>query len=268
MKLTKNFFVATTTALFFVVCMSIFSSCIKERDHDILAAEDATFALWVYDNSINIVNEAATGNYSDLLSGYCATVTAEPNQITVDFDTVNCLCNDGRTRRGKILVTYTGTYKDSNETRTITFEDYYVNDNKINGTQTITGMGLNTSGNLHYGVEIDASIDILDTLGALTYKADLTREWTTGSQTTQRDDDTYALTGTAQGVNIYGNNYAFNALEPIMKTPAITCRYFTEGILEVQPQGRTFRSIDFGTGTCDKTATVTIDRKQHNMEMK
>ncbi len=268
MKLTKNFSVATTTALFFVVCMSIFASCIKERDHDILAAEDATFALWVYDNSINMANEAASGNFSDLLTGYCATVTMTPGQIIVDFDTVNCLCSDGRTRRGKILVSYTGTYKDSNETRTITYEDYYVNDNKINGTQTITGMGLNTSGNLYYGVTIDGSIDVLDTLGALTYNATITREWTAGSQTRQRGDDMYSLTGSGRGVNIYGNNYAFNALEPIMKPTAITCRYFTEGILEVQPQGRTFRSINYGNGSCDNTAIVTIDRKQHNMVLK
>lgn len=273
MKLTKNFFVAATTALFFVVCMSIFASCIKERDHDTLAAEDATFALWVYDNAINIANEAATLTTGDNLnlyktSGFCATITNNPGFIVVDFDTVNCLCNDGRTRRGKILIAYTGTYKDSNETRTITFENYYVNDNKINGTETITGMGLNSSGNMYYGVTIDAAIDVLDTLGALTYKADLTREWTTGNGTAQWGDDMYAITGTGQGVNIYGNNYAFNALEPVMKPTAITCRYFTDGILEVQPQGRTFRSIDYGNGSCDSRATVTIDRKQHNIVLK
>ena len=268
MKLTKNYFVVTTTALFFVVCMSIFASCIKERDHDTLAAEDAIFALWVYDNAINIANEAASGNHSDLLSGYCATITPTSGQVVVDFDTVNCLCRDGRTRRGKIIVAFTGTYKDSNETRTITYEDYYVNDNKINGTQTLTGMGLNANGNLHYGVTVDGTIDVLDTLGALTYKAELIREWTVGSQTIQWDDDIYAITGTAQGVNIYGNNYAFNAFEPIIKPLAITCRYFTQGILEVQPQGRTFRSIDFGGGSCDNTATVTIDRKQHSITLK
>ena len=44
MKLTKNFFVATSTALLFIVTVSIMASCVKNRDHDTLAAEDATFA--------------------------------------------------------------------------------------------------------------------------------------------------------------------------------------------------------------------------------
>lgn len=272
MKLTKNFYVAATTALFFVVCMTLFASCVKERDHDTFAAEDATFAMWVYDNAINIANEASTLNTGDNLalyktSGYCATVINNPGQITVDFDTTNCLCNDGRTRRGKIIIDYTGNYKDSNETRTISFEDYYVNDNKINGTEVITGMGLNAQGIVHYGVEVTGSIDVLDTLGALTYNAELTREWTEGSSTIEWSDDMYSLTGNGNGVNIYGNNYAFNTFEPIMKPTSITCRFFTEGILEIQPQGRTFRSVDFGTGECDEQATVTIDRKQHHIIM-
>lgn len=274
MKLTKNFFVATTTALLFIVCMSIFASCVKERDYDTLAAEDATFALWVYDDAINIANEAATlttGSNLNLYktTGYCATVINNPGQIIVDFDTTNCLCNDGRYRRGKIMIDYTGQYKDSNETRTITFEDYYVNDNKINGTEVITGMGTNTlTGNTYFDVAVNGSIDVLDTLGALTYTANLNREWTSGSSTIQWSDDVYALSGSGNGVNIYGNNYAFRTFEPIIKPTSITCRFFNQGILEVQPQGRTFRSIDYGAGQCDDQATVTIDSKEHNIILK
>jgi hypothetical protein len=249
------------------------ASCVKNRDHDTLAAEDATFALWVYDDAINIANEAsrlATGEHLALYktSGYCATVTNNPGQIIVDFDTVNCLCNDGRMRRGKVIMNYTGEYKDSNETRTITFDNYYVNDHHIKGDEVITGLGNSLYGVPLYSVEVTGVIDVEDTLGSLTYRASIERKWAAGSQTIQYDDDYYELKGTAQGVNIYGNNYAFNTASPIVKPTSITCRFFTEGILEVQPQGRTFRSIDYGDGNCDDIATVTIDRKQHNMILK
>lgn len=279
MKRPNNFITAASTALLFIVCMSIFASCIKERDHDTYAAEDATFALWVYDDAINIANEAATLNSGDNLAhykttGFCGQTINSPGQIIVAFgnnngaDNTNCLCNDGRNRRGKIIVNYTGVYNDSNAVHTMTFENYFVDDNEIKGTQTIQPMGLNDNGVPYYTSIIDGEVDILDSLGALTYNAEITRTWTSGSSTVQWGDDSYELTGTAQGVNIYGNNYAFNVLEPIVKPTNIACRYFTTGILEVQPQGRTFRSIDFGTGNCDATATVTIDNKQHNMIMK
>ncbi len=264
MKSTRNFFGACIIAVLFV-SLSFLASCVKERDHDIQAAEDATFALWVYDNAINIANEASILNTGDTLyltTGYCGTVTQNPNQIVVNFDTVNCLCIDGRTRRGNFTIDYTGNYGDSNQTRTITFQDYYVNDHRINGTEIITGLGGTKPA---YQVEIDGVIDVLDTLGAITYKAEMVRTWEAGSGTVQWSDDLYSLDGSGQGINNLGNNYAFNTLEPIQKRMPIVCRFFAAGILEVQPQGRTFRSIDFGEGDCNETAIVTIDRKQHNM---
>ncbi len=115
---------------------------------------------------------------------------------------------------------------------------------------------------------IDGNLDIEDTLGTLTYKAKLNRTWVSGYTTTQWGDDLYEITGSAQGVNIYGNNYAFTVKEPIQKGTNLTCRYISKGILEVQPQGRTFRSINFGDGSCDSRATATIDKKEHNIDLK
>ena len=279
MKLTKNFYVATATAFMFVLGMSLLASCVKDRDLDTYAAEDATFALWAFDDVINIANEASRLNDGEHLehyktAGYCSRIVKTPGQIIVAFgnengaDLENCLCTDGRNRRGKIIINYTGVYNDSGETVTISFEDYFVDDNEMRGSETVRFMGNNNDGVPYLDVQVDGTFDILDSLGALTYKGDITRTWVQGSSTIQFSDDIYELSGTGQGVNIYGNNYAFNALEPIVKPTNLGCRYFTQGILEVQPQGRTFRSIDFGDGTCDATATVTIDRKQNNINLR
>lgn len=279
MKLTKNFYIASATAFLFVFFMSIMASCVKDRDFDTYAAEDATFALWAFDDVINIADEAARLNDGDNLAHYkttsaCARIVKTPGQIIVSFgnengsDNVNCLCNDGRNRRGRIFVNYTGNYLDSGETSVITFENYFVDDTEMRGSETIQYTGLNDNGVPTFDVNVDGTFDILDSLGALTYNANITRTWAQGAGTIEFSDDLYELTGTAQGVNIYGNNYAFNTLEPVKKPTNIICRYFTQGILEVQPQGRTFRSIDFGDGTCTSNATVTIDGKQHNIELR
>ncbi len=273
MKLNQNFFIALATAAFFIGSVSILSSCVKERDFDTYAAEDASYAMWIYDDAINILNEASRLKTGDNLilyktTGYCSEVVNQPGRIIVSFGSSDCLCNDGRNRRGKIIVEFQGNYADSGQAHFITFEDYFVDNNEVNGSETVTFMGRNDANQPYFTVSVDGILDIDDSLGSLTYNAELERTWLTGSETIQYEDDNFEITGKGQGVNIYGNNYAFNTKESVHKPTNLMCRYFTKGILEVQPQGRTFRSIDFGNGNCDKTATVTIDGKQHNMILK
>lgn len=261
------------TVLAFILFVSIFSSCVRERDYDTAAAEDNLFALFVYDDAINIANEAAllsSGDnmYSYKTQGYCGTVTNNPGSIVVDFDTLNCLCNDGRNRRGKVLISYTGNYGDSAETMTITFDNYYVNDNKIEGTEVVTGVANNAMGKRVFEVVVTGKIQVLDTLGAIHYNAELTRTWLEGYGTIVWGDDVFELTGHSFGVDNYNNNVAMRIVEPVLKPTSITCPYLNKGIVEVQPEGRTFRHIDLGDGSCDADATVTIDTKQHHITLK
>jgi len=270
MKRTKKFLVASASTLLFLSIVFI-SSCVKERDVDTYAAEDAVFALWAYDNAMDIANEANSLSTGDNLvlyktTGNCSRVINTPGELIISFGDDNCLCNDGRERRGKIIVNYEGNYDDTNAVHNYTFQNYFINDNEINGTQTVTAVN-SEDGVQQFAIVIDGKLDIEDSLGALTYQADLTRRFVEGNGTIQWGDDVYEISGTAQGLNIYGNNYAFSIVEPVVKANTLMCRFFNKGILEVQPQGRTFRSIDFGDGSCDKSAIVTIDRKQHNIDM-
>ena len=66
----------------------------------------------------------------------------------------------------------------------------------------------------------------------------------------------------------YNNNVAMRIVEPVIKPASITCQYLNKGIVEVQPEGRTFRHVDLGDGSCDADATVTIDTKQHHIILK
>ena len=75
--------------------------------------------------------------------------------VTVDYGSSNCDCNDGKTRRGKIITTFTGFYHAQGTIITHTPVDYYVNDIKIEGTKTVENMGLNTSGQPYFNVQID-----------------------------------------------------------------------------------------------------------------
>ena len=63
--------------------------------------------------------------------GTCATRTynAQTRTLTLDFGPVNCLCPDGRYRRGKIVATFATDTPVRRAGATVTRENYFVNDN-------------------------------------------------------------------------------------------------------------------------------------------
>ena len=143
---TKNFFKYLTLV---AIVGILFTSCRKKQednDSDTSAGSDNALCEGTFNDVHSIADEASSGsltsymgtnnsNEKGILSS-CATVTinttVNPHTITVDFGTTNCFCNDGRYRRGVILITYSGNYRDSASTHTITFpgNTYYVNDNQ------------------------------------------------------------------------------------------------------------------------------------------
>ncbi|MDW8297567.1 MAG: hypothetical protein RMJ97_11855, partial [Raineya sp.] len=71
----------------------------------------------------------------------CGTVTINTatKTIVIDFGT-GTTCNDGRTRRGKIIITYTGRYMTPGSVITTTTQDYFVNDVKVEGVKVVTNV--------------------------------------------------------------------------------------------------------------------------------
>ena len=72
--------------------------------------------------------------------------TSDLDTIIVDFGDGypdDCL-KYGKERRGKIIITYTGKYRDSLSVITTTFDQYYVNNNWIQGERIVTNNGRNS----------------------------------------------------------------------------------------------------------------------------
>ena len=86
--------------------------------------------------------------------------------LTVNFGATNCLCNDGRYRRGTIVLSFSGKYKDFLTVITVTPQNYFVNDNQVSGTKTITNKGHNAVHHLVY--EINANMAIVKANGGAT----------------------------------------------------------------------------------------------------
>jgi hypothetical protein len=250
-----------------------FSSCKKDddpADTDTSVVADNALAERYFDDVKDISDQAFEGNtvtykgedFSEAaLITPCATITidttASPSLITVDFGTVNCMCNDGRNRRGKILVSYTGKYRDAGTIITITFDNYFVNDHQVLGTKTITNNGLNLDGNLSYSINVQGSIVKPNGGGTIQWNSNRTREWINGSGTFTWLDDQYLIRGSASGSSAAGTPFTMLILTPLQKN--IGCRHFVSGVLEFTITGKPTRTLNYGTGTCDNDATVTIN---------
>lgn len=281
---TSRFLTGTLTLLTFASLL--FTGCRRdEEDTDTSAASDNALADATYSDVTNIAEEAGrSGSLSNYRLGdpdnggllsTCATLAfdtlnaLDQDTITIDFGTVNCTCNDGRNRRGQIIVMYTGPYRDLNSVHTITFNNYFVNDNEVLGTKTVTNLGRNTAGNLVHEIHVNGTIHLANNGGTITWVSDRQREWTAGELTAIWSDDMYSITGNASGTSAAGENFTMNITSPLIRNMQLGCRrHFTQGTVEVTPGSRPMRTIDFGTGGCDDLATVTINNQTYTIHLR
>ncbi len=262
------------------------SSCKKDKiDSDTTSSEDNSLAENMFEDVFKVVDETLKSNDLDDNKSYvfnynygdCATVTISPfghgvfpKTITVDFGDSNCEGNDGVFRRGKIITTITDYYRNDDCVITTTLDNYYVNDYKVEGTKTVTNQGRNDAGHLHYTIEVtDATITSPEG-EEITWQSNRTREWIEGEETTVLTDglagildDVYSITGSSSGVNRFGKSYTIT-ITKALRVEA-DCFWISEGTIEIAPEDRKIRTLDYGDGTCDNNATVTIDGKTYNI---
>jgi hypothetical protein len=197
--------------------------------------------------------------------GACATVTNDttvtPHKLTIDFGPTDCTCLDLKRRRGKIIVTYAGHYKDSGSKHTITLSNYFVNDIQITGSKTVTNMGANGLGQVWYNVTVSDSI-ILGTDSIISWTGNRTRTWLAGYSTADRSDDVYAIGGTTVLTRANGHvfTHAISSTDPLKI--ALACSWIESGTVTISSTsfvgGDRVLNYGYGGGGCDDLAELTI----------
>jgi hypothetical protein len=263
--------VCVSALCFIAVAVLVFSSCRqRERDEDETQGADIALFEREGDDAVSISDQAIDGVLGQYKTrGNCATITNDtmsiPRKLTVNFGAIDCLCKDNKNRRGKIVITYTGKYKDAGTIRTISFDDYYVNDNEIRGIKTVTNNGANGSGNTTWTIEAQDTIILAKKAGIITRLATRTREIIAGETTPVKSDDKYKVTGSGNGIQANGFNWSMIITQPIMVDHSCAYR-LTQGEMQYQPQGKALRTLDYGTGACDNDATININNKIYNLK--
>jgi hypothetical protein len=189
-----------------------------------------------------------------------------PKTLTIDFGPVNNIGIDGVLRRGKIVASFNGRYRDSLTVVTVSLVGFYHNNNPVTvGTFTITNNGHNAAGNLSYSINIQ-NAKIITSEGNISWTAYRTREWIAGeSTTTDPSDDVYSIVGSANGTGVNGNGFNVTIYNPLIV--AMNCSYIEKGALALSPFNLSTRYVDFGTGACDNAATVTINGVSYSITL-
>ncbi len=192
--------------------------------------------------------------------GTCPTVTLAqpwgtwPNTITIDYGTDGCAGPNGQhILKGKIIITQTAEMFTANAERSKTFENFYVDDVKVEGTKSWRNNGTDAAGAWSYTKNADME---------LTYDDGTSTAWThthtstlvQGGNTLTHWDNVWSTTGNSSGTNRNGVAFTSTIVEPLVKKA--TCRWISEGKTEFTRDGNT-SSLDFGDGTCDRFGTLT-----------
>jgi len=267
MKKARFITVLAVFAIFAIFTTGCKKETIELEDNSI--SQDDAYAESTFENVGDIADEAYDIGSGNNLKAYpgermflsdCATVTLDttslPYVLTIDFGEENCLCHDNKFRRGKIIVTFNGRYHQPGTVITHTFDNYYVNDDKVDGTKVVTNMGENENGNIYFTIEVVGVIQKEDG-STFSWNSSREREWIQGSDTRNRWDDIYLITGYAEGIRPNGLTWEREILNALRVE--LACRFIVSGSIEIRPEGRPVRLLDYGDGACDNEATVTIN---------
>jgi hypothetical protein len=204
--------------------------------------------------------EHASGGLKGEVDERCGSVLATPadplafpKTLAFDYGT-GCTDWAGVTRSGAFTLQLDKLWEPGTTT-SVTYTEFTENGVKMNGALSFS----NTSSNTGFGFNFKASaLTRTETTGEQSsVAADLNFNQSAGQITFWNwQDDVYQITGTSAYTLANGETGSLSISEALVK--ANNCQWVSKGKGNITWNGVTF-DIDYGDGTCDNKATVTIN---------
>jgi hypothetical protein len=263
-------------SIFAALAIFTFTACNKESDIDqatIDMADDEAVSDAIFEDIFNTVDYADIILDDYQMGGYgksavvdsCPLVTIDhpddavwPKTITIDFGTL-CTGLYENTRAGKIIIMVTGPRLETGTSRTVTFDNYYVNGIKVEGTKVVENMGYNNNQNVVFSVTLTSGKLTLPDSRTIERSFTHEREWIAGIMTRYIWDDECLITGTAHGVTLNGVSYSNTITTALHWKRA--CRFIVSGVVKIEREGFEPVELNYGEGECDAYATLTMNDK-------
>ena len=203
--------------------------------------------------------------------GDCASVVVdeENNTKTITFSE-DCEGKRGQTRSGTMVVTYSETQGEAGSYRQVTYDDFYLNGVKIEGTRRTEIISIDENGSKTMRTTLTDGKMIYEDGTFKTKSAEMTRYIHL-----ENDEKQYStVSGSKSGVSTEGVNFSMQITTPIKfvydcfgegqrkrgKVPV-------EGI-KVTIDGAQTITTDFGDGTCDTLVEITKDGEVETVDLK
>jgi hypothetical protein len=278
---TKVFLIITASVLM------IFNSCKKDpsslEQSSIDLADDDAVSEAVFEDIFNSVDNATIAlddamkngdskSNSLIIDDACPAVTVEhpatgiwPKIITIDYGT-GCVGFYDNTRSGKIMIEVTGPRRLEGSKRTVTFDNYYFNGIKVEGTKVLENIGLNENQNFVISVTLTDGKLILPDGKTIERTVAHQREWIAGFMTDNLWDDECLITGSANGKNADGVSY-LRTISSALHWERV-CAFIVSGVVTIEREEAEPFELDYGTGECDNKAVVTRGDESKEIQLR
>jgi hypothetical protein len=274
MKPTNLFLITAIGAV------TIFSSCKKDDaagTTDSEAVVEQTFQLSndnaTADQFVEMDNDLLfeSGQDRNLLGGRfvpqpggpdnlipCASITVTPasgfpKTIRITFDTT-CTAPGGIVRSGVVQIVISDSIRRPGATAVMTFENYYVNRFRREGVITWTNTSIPPVRS--WRREVDNGKITAPNGAFWLHESIKSITQTAGSSTHQIHDDVFSISGNGSITNPAGITRTATIIEPLQKK--VACHNIDKGKVKFQGPHH-FAILNFGDGTCDNLATISID---------
>jgi hypothetical protein len=258
--------------------MAFFSSCKKTNDTTTDPEIETTVQLTADQGDADDLSEddndvlmemaqenSLTGNFTaDPVVGnnllQCATVTITPansfpKTIVIDFGPTNCVSPNGVAHRGKVQIVLSDSLRRPGSTAVMTFDNYYVNDYKREGTHTWTNTSTADIKSWQRKVE-NGKITAPD--GRFWLHTSIRTVTQVAGYNTPRIllDDEFTIRGTSSTTNPANVTRTATITEPLHKK--YICRHIDQGRVRFEGPNH-YAVLDYGNGDCDRIATISVD---------
>ena len=203
--------------------------------------------------------------------GDCASVVVDEERKTKTITFLeDCEGKRGQTRSGTMIVSYSETQGEAGSYRQVTYDDFYLNGVKIEGTRRTEIISIDENGSKTTRTSVTDGKMIYEDGTFKTKSAEMTRY-----TLVENDQKQYStLTGSKSGVSTEGVNFSMEITTPIKfiydcfgegqrkkgKVPV-------EGI-KVTDDGEQIITTDFGDGTCDTLVEISKDGEVETVDLK
>jgi hypothetical protein len=266
-------FVNQKTAWVLVAIISLLAACRKKEDANPPQLSQEQVAR-LFKTNLSVVNSfgdvigrkdkaksvAANGRFTEQTEGDCPVISYSIDNnggfgamIAVDYG--NGCPADPFNQKGKAAFKYF--YSASNITNiALTYTNYRFLTSGLDGTAKASYLYDASFGNRFDSETIN--LRVADSLnGTYNYNSQFVYKQVNGHLTPWNPfDDIYEISGAGTSVNNQNIQAKFEITQPLVQK--FNCHYIVSGKAKLTVPG-TDASIDFGNGTCDNTATVTIN---------